>query len=74
MGLYLLNDYVATLLALILGGLALVGLLFSLLFELVESSKVPRAYFSILVLSILAPLTAAILYATAMQGFPWMEE
>lgn len=72
--LYVLNDYFATMLSLIFGGLSLLVLLFSLMFELVEKSKVPRSYFTFLIVSLLAPIVATGLYIGFNAGLSWMGE
>lgn len=62
LGLWLLNDYLATLLTLILGAVVSAVLLLALLAELIERSKVPRRYFYVMALSIAAPMVAAVMY------------
>lgn len=68
LGLWLLNDYLATLLTLITGAIVLAVLLFALIAEAIERSKVPRRYFYVMALSILAPLVAAGLYLALFGG------
>lgn len=68
LGLWLLSDYVATLLTLAVGAIVLAILVIALLAELVERSKVPRRYFSIMALSFLAIVTAAGLYVAIFGG------
>lgn len=68
LGLWLLSDYVATLLTLAVGAIVLAILVIALLAELVERSKVPRRYFSIMALSFLAIVAAAGLYVTIFGG------
>jgi hypothetical protein len=68
LGLWLLNDYLATLLTLILGAIVSAVLLIALIAELIERSKVPRRYFYIMLLSIVAPVAAALLYLLIFDG------
>ncbi len=68
LGLWLLNDYTATLLTLIVGAIVLVVLLFALIAEAIERSKVPRRYFYVMALSVAAPLVAAGIYLFLFGG------
>lgn len=68
LGLWLLSDYVATLLTLTVGAIVLAVLVIALLAEWVESSKVPRRYFNIMGLSLLAIVVAAGIYVVIFQG------
>jgi hypothetical protein len=68
MVLWLLDDYLATLLTLIVSAIVLSVLLIALMAELIERSKVPRRYFSIMALSVLAPFFAAIVYMLIFGG------
>lgn len=70
--LWMINDYLATMLSLILGGIFLFILLFSLIVELIERSKVPRWYFSFLLVSVIAPVLAAAIYIGINGGLDWM--
>ncbi len=62
LALWLLNDYLATLLTLIIGAIVSAVLLIALMAEWVERSKVPRRYFQVMAVSIAAPVAAAVLY------------
>lgn len=68
LGLWLLNDYLATLLTLILGAIVSAVLAIALIAEAIERSKVPRRYFYIMLLSIAAPVCAAGLYLLIFGG------
>lgn len=68
LGLWLLNDYLATLLTLILGAIVSAVLVIALIAEAIERSKVPRRYFYIMLLSIAAPVCAAGLYLLIFGG------
>jgi len=64
---------VATLLTLIFGSILIFVLLISIITELIESSKVPKSYFKIMFLSILAPALAATIYVFIIGGkIDWM--
>ena len=68
LGLWLLSDYLATLLTLILTAIVFAVLAIALMAEAIERSKVPRRYFWVMALSILAPLVAAALYIGIFGG------
>ena len=59
LGLWLLNDYVASLLTLILGAIVSAVLIIALLSEAIERSKVPKQYFQIMAISVLCMIVAA---------------
>jgi hypothetical protein len=59
LALWLTSDYVATLLTIIVSIIVCAVLVLSLVSEWIEKSKVPRSYFSIMALSVLASLVAA---------------
>lgn len=66
--LWLISDYVATLLTLILGAIVSAVLAIALMAEWVERSKVPRRYFQVMALSIVAIVVAAGLYMAIFGG------
>lgn len=68
LGLWLSNDYLATLLTLIIGSIVSVILIIALAAEAIERSKVPRKYFWIMLISMLAPLLSAAMYAWIFGG------
>lgn len=68
LGLWLSNDYLATLLTLILVAIVLAVLLIALMAEAIERSKVPRRYFYVMALSVIAPIVAAALYMSIFGG------
>ncbi len=71
--LWLLDEYIATLLSLILGSIFLLLLLFALVVEWIERSKVPRWYFWFMLVSVLAPLVAAAIYLAIQGGLQWLQ-
>ena len=58
-GLWLYNDYIATLVTLIFSSILFFILIISFIAEWIEPSKVPKSYFTFMIISILAPLLAA---------------
>lgn len=62
LGLWLMNDYIATLLTLIVTAIISAVLLIALISEIMERSKVPKKYFQIMAISIVAPLISAAMY------------
>lgn len=72
--LWLIDDYLATLLSLIFGSIFLLLLLISLIVEWIERSKVPRWYFTFMLMSALAPIIAAIIFLSISGGLEWMKE
>ena len=68
LALWLISDYVATLLTLIVGAIVSAVLVVALMAEWVERSKVPRWYFQVMALSIGANATAAGLYVSIFDG------
>lgn len=68
LGLWLSNDYLATLLTLTIGAIVLSVLLIALAAEAIEPTKVPRRYFWVMAISILAPVLAAGLYVLLFGG------
>lgn len=70
---WVFNEYLATMLSLIFGTIFLLILLISLIVEWIERSKVPRWYFSLMLMSVLAPIIAAIIYLGISGSMEWME-
>lgn len=72
--LWLINDYLASLLSIILGTICLLILIISLIVEAIERSKVPRWYYFFLAMSVLAPVAAALIYLFISGGVDWMKQ
>lgn len=68
LGLWLINDYVAALLTLIVGAIVSAVLIIALISEAIERSKVPKKYFQIMALSVLAMLVSALIYVVLIGG------
>lgn len=68
LALWLINDYIATLLTVIIGAIVSGVLLIALIAEAIERSKVPKKYFMIMGISILSLLLAAALYTGLLGG------
>ena len=62
LAIWLLNDYLAALLTIILVAIVFAILVFSLISEWIERSKVPRKYFWVMGISVLTPIIAALIY------------
>ncbi len=72
LGLWVVYDYLAFILSIIAAGVLFAALLFALAAEVVERSKVPRQFFVLMLLSIVAPLLAAAIFFLAYGLPPWM--
>lgn len=68
LGLWLISDYVAALLTLIIGAIVSAVLVIALVSEAIERTKVPRRYFHIMGVSILSIVLAAFAYVTILGG------
>ena len=68
LALWLINDYLATLLTLIISAIVFSVLLIALISEAIERSKVPRRYFLIMAGAVAAPLVAALIYMVVFGG------
>lgn len=71
--LWLWDDYIASLLTLVFTSILIFLFIISLLAELIEPSKVPRWYYYFMGISILAPITAALVFVLIMEfDFEWL--
>lgn len=68
LGLWLINDYIAALLTLIVGAIVSAVLIIALISEVIERSKVPKKYFQIMALSVLAMVISALIYVALFGG------
>jgi len=66
--LWLINDFVAVLLTLSIGAVVLVVLLLALISEMIERSKVPRKYFYVMGLTLLAMTLSTAVYVYIFGG------
>ena len=71
LGLWLFNDYMGTLLSIILASISFFLLLIALVAEYLEPSRIPRWYFVIMISTILAPLAAALVYWIIFGSLKW---
>ncbi len=71
--LWLMNEYLASLLSLIFGSIFLLLFLISIIVEWIEKSKVPRWYYMFMLASALAPLLAALIYLSISGGLQWLQ-
>jgi len=68
LALWLINDYVATLLTLILTAIVFAVLVIAVISEAIDRSKVPRQYFWIMGISVITPIVATIIYLLIFGG------
>lgn len=66
------NDYLALILSLILGGIALSVLVVAKLVEWVDRSRVPKVYYRFMLICVLAPLIAGVAGVILRNGFSWL--
>lgn len=72
--LWLWNEYIATIMTLSFSAIALFILIISLIAEVIERSKVPRWYFSYMIISVLTPLVIGAFFMVLNKGsFGWMK-
>ncbi len=70
--LWVISDYTATLLTLVFPIIFLFILIFALVSESIERSKVPRWYFKFMLISIIAPILTAIIFVSLLGAdFDW---
>lgn len=68
LALWLMNNYLATLLTLILTAIVFAVLVIALISEAIDRSKVPRKYFWVMGISVVAPIAAALIYLLIFGG------
>lgn len=71
--LFLLNDYLGTVLSLIMGSICLALWVLSRVVEWIQASRVSKVFYRAMFLSALAPLAAILLYGLSRGGFDWMD-
>jgi hypothetical protein len=72
--LWLWNEYIATIMTLSFAAIAFFILTISLISEIIERSKVPRWYFTYMIISIVTPLAiGAFFYILNKGSFAWMK-
>ena len=69
---WLLNDYMATLLTLIVVAIVSSVLIIAMISEWIERSKVTRYYFQVMAVSVAAPLVAGVLYFVLFGELSWL--
>lgn len=74
LSLLLLDGYVGTLLALIIGGICLSIWLISLAVEFIEPSRVPKSYYRLMISGWLAPLMSVFVFAYLRGGWDFLTE
>lgn len=73
LAIWLYNDYLATILTAVFGGIALALWSLAQVVEWVERSRTPRLYFRFLAVCFLSPLLAAAAYALLNGGINWLK-
>ncbi len=68
LALWLMNNYLATLLTLIITAIVFAVLVIALIAELIDRSKVPRKYFWVMGVSVIAPILSALIYLLIFGG------
>lgn len=68
LALWLMDNYLATLLTLIITAIVFAVLVIALISEAIDRSKVPRKYFWIMGVSVLAPILSALIYLIIFGG------
>lgn len=71
---WLLNDYMATLLTLIIVAIVSSVLIIAMISEWIERSKVTRYYFQVMAVSVAAPLVAGVLYILLFGELSWLKQ
>jgi hypothetical protein len=72
-GLWLWNEYVATILTIIFPGMILVILIIGTIADLIEPSRIPRWYYGLMIISIVMPLVIGGVFYYLYRGrFDWL--
>ena len=72
---WLWDEYVATYVCIVIPAVIGAALLLSLIVELIEPSKVPRRFFTILFISVLAPIITGVAFVLLYQGnLTWLDQ
>lgn len=73
--LWFYDDYIGLLISIIMAAVFAGLLVFALMAEAIEKSKVPRSYFKWMLLSILTPVLVSIIFTLLYAGkFDWLNE
>lgn len=73
--LWLASDYVASLITIVFTTIIIAVLVISYIVEWIEPSKISRAYFTWMLVSILAPVAAGLVFVYLMGGqLEWLTE
>lgn len=71
--LWVVDDYMAVVVSLIIGSIAFAIFLLSKVIELVESSRVPKVYYRFIVICFIAPALAGVIGLLLLNGLSWVE-
>lgn len=72
MGLWMLDDYLATMVSVILSCICLVLLITALGMELIERTRVPRWYYYFMAASVIAPILSGLIYYFITGQLDWV--
>ena len=73
--LWLIDEYLASLLTVVMVPIFFFILIVAVIAELIERSKVPKRYFGLMLMSIFIPLAIAIFTFFAFEGsYSWLQE
>lgn len=71
---WLINDYIGSLLSIILTSIFFAIMMIALIAELLDRSRIPRIFFFYLATTILAPAIVGIFFAIVYEGkFDWLQ-
>ncbi len=70
--LWMYDEYLASVISLIFGVICLMILLTSLVVEKIEKSNVPKFFYKILTVSVIAPIVAVVIYSGIVGGIRWI--
>ncbi len=72
--LWLTHEYLASMLSLTFGAIALLILLISLVVEWLEPSRVPATYWRFMLATVLAPIAAAAIHYLVTGSIDWLQQ
>lgn len=73
--LWLYDDYLGLIISMIMAAILIGLLVFAIIIELIEKSKVPKSFFICMLLSALPPIIVSILFSLFTEGeFSWVDQ
>ena len=74
-GVYLLDPYIGLLLCIVIACISFALLVLSWIFEWIDKSKVPRAYYWFMINATIAPVLVMLVFSLLVKGsFNWMAD